>query len=43
MEVTEDKLLFTNFDLLDFKSICVKISTIADTKTTTWVGKPEPI
>ena len=42
IEVTEDKLLFTNFAVFDNESICVKSSTIADTGTTTWVGNHTP-
>ena len=29
--------------MFNFESICVKSSTIADTETTTWVDKQEPI
>ena len=43
IEVTEEKLLFNNFAVFDFESICVKSSTIADKETTTWVGENEPI
>ena len=41
IEVTEDILLSTNFPVFDFESISLKSSTIADTETTTWVGKHE--
>ena len=43
IEVTEDKLHITNVAVFDFESICVKNSTIADTETTTWDDKHEPI
>ena len=43
MELTKDKLLFNNFAVFDFESICLKSSTTAATKTITWVGKHEPI
>ena len=42
-EVTEDKLLFTNFAVFDFETTCLTSTTIADTETTTWVAIHEPI
>ena len=43
IELAEDKLVFSNFAVFGFESICVKGSTITDTKTTARVVKQEPI
>ena len=43
IEVSKEKLLFTNFAVFDFESICVKSTTIANTETNTWVGEYEPM
>ena len=42
-EVTEDKLLLTNFAVFDFESICVRSIAIAGTEIDTWAKKQEPI
>ena len=39
----EDQKLFKNLTVFDFESICVPSKELKDTKTTTWIGKHEPI
>ena len=43
IEVADGYMFFNKFAVFDFESICVKNSKLVDTKTTTWVGKHEPI
>ena len=43
IEVTEDKLLVTNFAVFDFESISVRSSTVVVAETTTWVCTHQPI
>ena len=39
----DDQKLFKNLAIFDFESICVPTEELKDTKTTTWIGKNEPI
>ena len=43
IEVVKGDMLFNNFAVFDFESICMKNCKLVDTETTTWVGKHEPI
>ena len=43
VEFPERKKLLNDFAFFDFESICVRDTSLIDTKTTTCVGKYEPI